>query len=293
MSIKEEKDVKQTSSSRIGQDITSALPAAPNLSQISIPQEAAIGVVKGSLGFSALMGAGGMIYGALRAQPAVLYGIQAGINTFSFAFPIFAVRQYVAIPWYNEFLHQQFGPDHIPSLHSHNIIPSTFSGALMGGAMSAYFSGKQKFWAGARTFAAISLALQLASNEMSVLRINLLAGKDAGSIALPNVQTDAGTKNSVGLQASSDPANKLLSSSNAKGRAQTEEHSLRSTNEGVKQEPGLFGKAWTKIASLSPVQRISDEEYEKSLLQRREEVAEQLRLVDQRIIEEETATHKV
>lgn len=62
--------------------LTTILPSPPpSLSQLSIPQEAAIGVVKGSVGCSALMGIGGMIYGALRAQPAILYGLQAGTAT--------------------------------------------------------------------------------------------------------------------------------------------------------------------------------------------------------------------
>ena len=99
MNAKEDKDVKPITTSPIGQNIASVLPTASTLPEVTIPQEAALGVVKGSLGFSALAGAGGMIYGALRAQPAILYGMQFGINTFSFAFPIFAVRQYIAIPW--------------------------------------------------------------------------------------------------------------------------------------------------------------------------------------------------
>lgn len=279
MNTKEEKDVKPiTGGGPIGQSIASALPADSTLSNISIPKEAAIGVVKGSLGFSALSGVGGMIYGALRAQPAILYGLQYGLNTFSFAFPIFAVRQYIAIPWYNEILHQRFGPDHIPSLHFHNIVPTTVSGALMGGAMSTYFSGRRKLWAGVRTFGVLSLALQLASNELSVLRINLLAGQDGGG-SIPFTQASA-----TRAQA---PA------SIGTAQTQTEKVSLRPEDEGVKEGPSLLGKAWDKVASWSPVHRISDEEYERSLMQRREEVAEQLRSVDQRIAEEEKATHKV
>ncbi|PWN34937.1 uncharacterized protein FA14DRAFT_36024 [Meira miltonrushii] len=278
MNTKEDKDAKPTSGGPIGQSIASALPEASTLPAISIPQEAAMGVVKGSLGFSALSGIGGMIYGALRAQPAILYGMQYGLNTFSFAFPIFAVRQYIAIPWYNEILHQRFGPDRIPSLHMHNIIPTTISGALMGGAMTTYFSGKQKLWAGARTFGIISLALQLASNEMSVLRINMLADQD-GRSSIPLTQTGGSE-----VQAPASSGN---------NQTQMEKVSLRPKDEGVKQEQGFLGKAWDKVASWSPVHRISDEEYEKSLLRRREEVAEQLRSVDQRIAEEEKATHKV
>ena len=140
----------------------------------------------------------------------------------------------------------------------------------MGGAMSAYFSGKQKFWAGTRTFGAISLALQLASNEMSVLRINLLADQNGGGVKQAHVPiTTTSNESSTGID------------------------QRQTAKEDVKQESSLLGKAWTTVASWSPVHRISDEEYEKSLIQRREEVAEQLRLVDQRIMEEEMATHKV
>lgn len=68
---------------------TNTPPTPATASAIGIPQEAALRVVKGSLAASAATGAGGMVYGALKAQPAILYGIQTGMNTFVFAFPIF------------------------------------------------------------------------------------------------------------------------------------------------------------------------------------------------------------
>lgn len=62
---------------------------------------------------------------------------------------------------------------------------------------------------------------------------------------------------------------------------------------GTAQSQSLPGQLWGALKSLSPVKRITEEEYEARLVKQRGKLAEQMRELDQAIVAEEAHARRV
>lgn len=183
--------------------------------------------------------------------------------------------------------------------------------------MSAYFRGRQKFVAGARTWAVLAFGLQLVGNELRVLRINMLSsggtrvvdrtsGKSSetedGSIErlrkawkepikperthdLAGIASSAAASSVGGVESSSG-----VTSSDTTLRKNT---TSNTREKGESKRETWTSRAWTKLASYSPVRRIDDAEYEQRLTQERQAVIDRIRQIDRHIAQEEAASRQV
>jgi hypothetical protein len=203
-------------------------------------------------------------------------------------------------------------PDHQPSLHTHNLLASTVSGAVAGGAMSAYFRGRQKLLAGARTWAVLAFGLQIVGNEVRVLRINTLS---QSGVSVTDSQTGRTLNTQDGSMqrlrnAWNEPIKPERTHDLAAGVASKEVaanvHQPMAKKDATLREPKptsssqangnqdtWVGRMWAKTSSLIPVKRISDDEYEQRLLQERQVIVDRIRQLDQHIAIDEDAARKV
>jgi hypothetical protein len=134
------------------------------------------------------------------------------------------------------------------------------------------------------TFGILTTSLQFVGNEIRVLRVNLLArdaakelGDVADSEASSKILSPASTKPETQVSNASSP---ILSNADAKNTISSPD--TEATQSWLSRVGSLF-------SSLSPVTKISDEEYESQLNARRQQILDRLRQVNNDIANEESA----
>lgn len=153
---------------------------------------------------------------------------------------------------------------------------------------SPTLGGPQKFVSGSTTFGILCTSLQLLGNELRVLRVHWLAGRDLHKP--PEVSID-----------SQAPSPSL------RNKNKTESKPLLPVDSPQQPLPSPIGsprteassswlqRAGSYLSSLSPVRQISDEDYYEQLKARRRQVVERLSEVESVIASEKgtQSQHKV
>jgi hypothetical protein len=213
---------------------------------------------------------------------------------------LLAIREYVVIPLLDQ------DTTTAPSIHTNNVLASAISGTVVGGAMSSYFrecypfarkdykklltleatGGPQKFVSGSTTFGILSTSLQLLGNELRVLRVQYLAGRDSAGKS-PDVSVDSPAPS---LRNKTEKLPQLPVDSPPQPLPTTPKASSQ-----TEQPSSWLQKAGSYLSALSPVRQISDEDYYEQLKARRRQVVEKLSEVDSIIGSEKgtQAQHKV
>lgn len=159
-----------------------------------------------------------------------------------------------------------------PNKHTDKIAASGISGAVAGAGFAAYGKGLQSAHKGALTFGVVCMGLQLAGNEARNVRNSILRPSPPSpatpAAAALSSQRDVVTSPST----SSNPGAGLPTTT-----SQTLEHSQAELSN---QQGDPKSTILSKIESVLPFRRISDEEYEKTLNER-------LQLIHQRIADAE------
>ncbi len=166
-----------------GYGILSVLEDGSSGSDFQIESDAPIQVVKGSLLAALVGGVGGSIYGVLKGRQGAgtVLGTRMAFSSFAFAFPFFAVREYVFSPILNR---TSSGPDPVNrhmrlrtvtrNRHTHNLLASGLAGAVVGAGAAGFTRGPAAIHKGVVTFGVACTGLQLAGNEARIVRDTLL-----------------------------------------------------------------------------------------------------------------------
>lgn len=250
----------------------------PSGSGVQIESDAPIQVVKGSLLAALVGGIGGSIYGVLRGRQGAgtVLGTRMAFNSFAFAFPFFAVREYVVSPVLNR---TSSGPDpanrHMrlrevsKNRHTDKLFASALAGAAVGAGAAAYARGPAAIHKGIVTFGVACTGLQLAGNEARVVRDSVLRPSRRG------VPEPAGAGES-----SSDAA--VSPSQAAAPLGDVDSTPAVEAGEKAKEK----GKSWlSKVKGAMPIRSVSDEEYEAKLKERLSGVNQRMADVEMEIRE--------
>ena len=161
--------------------------------------------------------------------------------------------------------------------------------------------GPQKLLSGSSTFGILATSLQLVGNEMRVLKVRYLAeGKDnrpdieVGSSGMTAAPTTSSLRKAVhtstertatALPASLSPptGNQTASDSSTAG----------TTTSTTPQSATWLQRATSYISSLSPVTKLSDEEYADQLRDRRKQVLERMAAIEEMIAQDSRTEKQV
>lgn len=169
-----------------------------------------------------------------------------------------------------------------------------------------FIGGRTKLLPGFTTFGLLCAALQVTGNELRILRIKMLAKQLDDH--LPNSADGRGHGKEEGMWKSPLKKTLLHDLSNvAAATAGTSVAGLEGVSSGASPSPvrpkegetsgrgesSWAGRVWNKVTSYSPIKRVSDDEYERKLLQQRQEMTARLRDLDTQIAEEDSARPKV
>ncbi|SPO23759.1 uncharacterized protein UTRI_03729_B [Ustilago trichophora] len=279
---------RRNSGAKRGYDILSVLEEPSSGYQLE--SDAPIQVVKGSLLAALAGGVGGSIYGVLRGRQGAgtVLGTRMAFSSFAFAFPFFAVREYVMSPVLNR---TSSGPDpanrHMRlrtvthNRHTHNLVASGLAGAVVGAGAAAFARGPQAIHKGLVTFGVACTGLQLAGNEARIVRDAMIRPSPR---ALPVPEGLSSPNGGDAAVSASQAAAPLV---DIEPKALTQE----------KAEQGKEGKSWlNKVKNVMPIRSVSDEEYEAKLKerlsgvnQRMADVEMEIREIEQLIEQQEEA----
>lgn len=148
------------------------------------------------------------------------------------------------------------------------------SASLVGGSLAWYFRGPKKFVPGITTFGLLCTALQVVGNEARIQRFNYLAARErakstAVDVALPVNGSDATPK--------PPPPGEVASATVESPQP------VEPTSEPAQS---WWKRSWSSIASLSPIRKVSDEEYEKILQGKKADIQRQLAEIDEQLLKE-------
>jgi len=194
--------------------------------------------------------AAGAAYGVLKHQQPGQFALRQGVNAFAFAFPFFALREYavgpaMAVITGTPFLDRTAAPSQIRSPRTHNLAASTVSGAIVGAGLATWVRGPKSLLPGMTTFGIICFGAQYLVNEAEILRIKLIAGYSGGG--LQRLQEQARSETST----MADPRS-ILSSGGAAA-------AVPATSPSSAASEASSSSSW--LSAMSPVRRVSDEEY--------------------------------
>lgn len=216
-------------------------------------ENAAYNVLRNTAVAGALGGVTGMVVSVLRASPVqpalAAYRMVKGWSAFSFGF--FAIREYIMQPLTGPIwpMCQQLG-------HAENIAPSLFSGAVMGMFSALWL--RRPVAPGIFTMSGLCTAMQLVFNE---LKLGILRFMDE---PIPNEDE------SKELPPAFSSVHQTLEP------IYTESDTSKLT---------LYERAQLALKKYSPIQSISDDEYQMRLLERQREIDAQLRLLEEELYE--------
>ncbi|SPC66008.1 uncharacterized protein UHOD_04628 [Ustilago sp. UG-2017b] len=261
-------------SARRGYGILSVLEEPS--SGFQIESDAPVQVVKGSLLAALVGGVGGSIYGVLNGKQGAgtVLGTRMAFSSFAFAFPFFAVREYIVSPVLNR---TSSGPDfanrHMrlrtvtKNKHMDKLLASGLAGAVVGAGAAAFTRGPQAIHKGLATLGVACMGLQLTGNELRVVRDAVIRPSPRGApLAVPEL-----------MKASSTDA--AVSASQAVAPMADVQPTPQVNQEG--------GKGWLeKVKGAMPIRSVSDEEYEQKLKER-------LSGVNQRMADVETEIREI
>lgn len=246
-------------SAKRGYGILSVLEDSPATSSgYQLESDAPIQVVKGSLLASLVGGVSGSIYGVLRGRQGAgtVLGTRMAFSSFAFAFPFFAVREYVVSPVLNR---TSSGPDPanrhmrlrtvVPNRHTHNLLASGLAGAVVGAGAAAFTRGPAAMHKGILTFGIVCTGLQLAGNEARMVRDSLIRPVPRG---VPAPQSTQGNSSDAAVSVSQAAAPLV---------------DVEPKQQPPQEQPGKAG--WLdKVKKAMPIRSVSDEEYEVKLKER-------------------------
>lgn len=235
-------------------------------SGFQIESDAPIQVVKGSLLAALVGGVSGSIYGVLKGRQGAgtVLGTRMAFSSFAFGFPFFAVREYIVSPVLNR---TSSGPDlanrHMclrtvtKNKHTDKLLASGLAGAVVGAGAAAFTRGPQAIHKGIATFGVACTGLQLAGNELRVVRDAVIRPIPRGThIAVPE---EMKTSSSDAAVSASQAVVPMVDVQPQQGAQQKQE--------AAKQQGG--GKGWLeKVKGAMPIRSVSDEEYEQKLKER-------------------------
>ncbi|GAA5896346.1 hypothetical protein JCM6882_000991 [Rhodosporidiobolus microsporus] len=259
---------------------------------------APLNVVYGTAASIALGATAGAASGVVRNAPAIPAAFKTSINTGVFAFTFFSIREYALIPLLTT---ASLYPSPLPpppgsaappppSPHTHNLLPTSLSGALAGVAFS-YFQRGPATPLATHARAGVTLALgcvvlQGIVNEADIIRIRALArGEDPhsgeelpviSSTPLPGAPTSSPTApaptSSTPLPSSSSSASPtyftdLTTAPHPSSPTTTASDPGRETFSERSDRLISSAFSWLKLtaARASPVKRMEEGEWEKKL----------------------------
>ena len=274
-----------------GYGILSVVEDGEANSGLQLESDAPIQVVKGSLLTALVGGVSGSIYGVMRGRQGAgtVLGTRMAFSSFAFAFPFFAVREYVISPVINR---TSSGPDPANrdmrlrivtrNRHTHNLLASGLAGAVVGAGAAGFSRGPAAIHKGIATFGIACTGLQFAGNEMRIVRDALIRpAPRSAPIAVPVTGSMTSNSSDAAVSASLDTTPLLDIEPKP---AQTQQ-----TLEGAHKAAEQGSKSWlSKIKNAMPIRSVSDEEYETKLKERLSNVNQRMADVETEIREIET-----
>ncbi|GAA5919206.1 hypothetical protein JCM5296_004091 [Sporobolomyces johnsonii] len=240
---------------------------------------APISVIYGTASFTALGALAGAASGVARNAPAIPAAFKTSINTGVFSFTFFSIRQYALTPLLTTLsLHPSplVPSSSPPSPHTANLLPTTLSG-LVAGTLFSYYQRPlpplQHVRAG--TTLALGCALvQVVVNELELARIRFIVwGEDRERARQllsppPTAAAPQSPPPAAAATAAEPPINYL--SDWTKAPSPSHAHfSDPKTETFSERSDRLILSAWgwvkDKVGELSPVKRLDDGEYERTL----------------------------
>ncbi|EST05224.1 hypothetical protein PSEUBRA_005490 [Kalmanozyma brasiliensis GHG001] len=253
---------KSARNAKRGYGVFSVLEPPPS-STYQLESDAPIQVVKGSLLTALAGGVGGSIYGVLRGRQGAgtVLGTRMAFSSFAFAFPFFAVREYVMSPVLNR---TSSGPDLkertmrlrtvATNRHSDKVLASSLAGAVVGAGAAVLTRGVGAVHKGVVTFGVACAGLQFLGNEARIVRDTMIRPAPR-QVAVPN-GSDAAVAASQAVAPIAE----------------------------VKKDEGKTG--WMgKVKNAMPIRSVSDEEYESKLKERLSGVNQRMADVEMEIRE--------
>ncbi|GAC97513.1 hypothetical protein PHSY_005099 [Pseudozyma hubeiensis SY62] len=266
---------RQNSSSRRSYGILSVVEDSAS-SEYQIESDAPVQVVKGSLLSALVGGVSGSIYGVLKGRQGAgtVLGTRMAFSTFAFAFPFFAVREYVMSPVLNR-SSSGFDPANrnmrlrtvVKNRHTHNLLASGLAGAVVGAGAAAFSRGPAAIHKGIVTFGVACTGLQLAGNEARIVRDTMIRPAPR-AVPVPDSMT-----------AQSGPSDSKVAASQAAETAVEVQPKQGQVEQGEKS-------SWlNKVKKAMPIRSVSDQEYEDKLKQRLTSVNQRMADVEMEIRE--------
>ncbi|GAA5826542.1 hypothetical protein JCM11251_002417 [Rhodosporidiobolus azoricus] len=259
---------------------------------------APLNVVYGTAASVALGATAGAASGVLRNAPAIPAAFKTSIKTGVFAFTFFSIREYALIPLlttaslYPSPLPPAPGtpPPSPPSPHTHNLLPTSLSGALAGFAFSYFQRPGTPIATHGRAGVTLALGcvvLQGIVNEADLIRIKALArGGNRNDAVAPLTEGPALSSSaraplptSIASSASSAAAPSTSSSSSSPYLTDLTAAPHPSSPTTTPSDPGreTFSErsdrlitsafSWLKLtaANASPMKKLEEGEWEKKL----------------------------
>ncbi|KAK0545978.1 hypothetical protein OC845_004833 [Tilletia horrida] len=187
----------------------------------------------------------GSSYGILKHQTPGRFAFQTSLNCLTFAFPFFALREYVITPAFQSLTPKTQQHHHTShNLRTHNLAPSAVTGALVGGGLSVWARGSRHLLSGMSTFGLLCLSCQYIGNELRIARVKLVSHYSSQ------------------LNGTGPPAPTPPSTSPSTTHAQSDSPPSSSI--------------WSKLSALSPVRKVSDEEYAQRLASQRTQAQDRI-----------------
>lgn len=164
----------------------------------------------------------------------------------------------------------------MPINRSHRLISTAVSASVAGGGLAWYFRGPKKLVPGITTFGILCTALQVVGNEARLQRFNYLAKREA-----PLIGDTVSTGVNVPVPAKADREATPPATSSEVVSA-----TLESPQEP--SSPSWWRRYLSSLARLSPVRKVSDEEYEKILQTQKADIKRQLADLDEQIARQDS-----
>ncbi|KAK0548870.1 hypothetical protein OC846_004321 [Tilletia horrida] len=189
----------------------------------------------------------GSSYGILKHQTPARFAFQTSLNCLTFAFPFFALREYVISPAFQSLTPKTQYHHTSHNLRTHNLAPSAVTGALVGGGLSVWARGSKHLLSGMSTFGLLCLSCQYIGNELRIARVKLVShySSQLNGTAPPPAPTpppSSSSPSTTDAQSDSPPSSSI----------------------------------WSKLSALSPVRKVSDEEYAQRLASQRTQAQDRI-----------------
>ncbi|CAD6889619.1 unnamed protein product [Tilletia controversa] len=231
----------------------------------------------------------GASYGVLKHHQPGAFAFRTGLNCFTFAFPFFALREYAVSPALGFFQgrirsNAPQPPSNTLSLRTHNLAPSAISGAIVGGGLSTWAHGPNSLLRGMSTFGIVCLGLQYVANELGIARIKLIARyatKATDPSPVPAIPTSK--PDTLSSDADRQQIQPFAASPTAAANGALESHdNPSSSSPSSTEEPSVL---MSYLSSISPVRKVSDEEYAARLAAQREQAESRVHAIQQEAAE--------